>query len=405
MKKGETIAFMLKPGEIWIKNDSHFNQIVDNNNILNITWNENVDEDYINMADSFYAFAHVITSMIVEDLYDNEKTDQWFFPAMFLYRQAIELICKGLILINFSRKESAFLFNQHRHDISSLFSLFCSASEHTNVGNKEIIWLNGYLEELERIDGSSNLFRYPIKDGALKEYNHRFLDVVDMANGLEQCYALLFACLPLKYDPQKYCENIDLTMDTKVVYFASGGIGNCMLYNSIWDEGYYSHIQGYSKCALILKETMPSNQWSLLTISYLLRHAIELVLKKILHSRTEVHVEISTITCVCRSHSIYKKLWKKVKFMVEHYAQKMGEDLSQIELGDAYLKELGKLDPSGYKFRYPTNLDLIHDFDFDKIDYNHATTWLMEIFNFLDGCSGIMDEAYDYECEMRSYNM
>lgn len=393
---------MLKPGEIWLRNNSHFHDIVDGKNVINIVWSKNIYEDYIVMADSFYSFAHEITSMIVEDRYDNEKTDQWFFPAMFLYRQAIELLCKGLILIHFTKKEAIVLLNQHQHNTYVFFSLFCNKSKETNINDDELIWLQGYLQEIERVDGSSNLFRYPIKDGVLKEYDSRFLDVIDIANGLEQCYALLFACLPSKHNPQKYCEDIDLTMDTRVVYFASSGIGNCMLYNSIWDEGYYSHIQGYSKCALLLKKSMPSNQWSFFTIAYLMRHAIELVLKNILHSRTEVHVNISTIKGVRSSHSIYKKLWQKVRFMVQHYAEKMGEDLSQIDLADVYLKELGKIDASGYKFRYPTNLDLIHDFDFKRIDYNHAVTWLMEIFNFLDGCSGIIDAAYDYECDMRS---
>ena len=67
---------MLKPGEIWLRNNSHFHDIVDGKNVINIVWSKNIYEDYIVMADSFYSFAHEITSMIVEDRYDNEKTDQ-----------------------------------------------------------------------------------------------------------------------------------------------------------------------------------------------------------------------------------------------------------------------------------------------------------------------------------------
>ena len=89
--------------------------------------------------------------------------------------------------------------------------------------------------------------------------------------------------------------------------------------------------------------------------------------------------------------------------MIKYYVSRHGYDESQILIAEAYIVELDSIDKSGYMFRYPTNLDLVHDFKFKQLDFYHSIHWLMELFNFLDGTSGMLDVSYDYECEIRSY--
>ncbi len=394
---------MLESTEYWVKKDSHFDDIQNEKHVVVFDWKKNIADEYIKMAESFREAAYEITYSIACDLRDHAKTDQWFFPAMYLYRQSIELLCKGLLLCFKEKSECIKILNDNRHNIFSIFCMLSDKYGDLGLRPEESAWLRGYLEELERLDANSNLFRYPIKDGVLREYNNKFLDVINIANGLERCYCLMHKCLPSIYHGGDDNDDIDLEMDTKVIYFASNGICNCMLYESRWETGYYAHIKGYSEVALKLLEKSEISKWSFYTIALLLRHSIELVLKNMLFSRTEYCVDDKIKDSVCRSHSIYKKLWKSIKPMIEYYVSRHGYDGSQILIAEAYIVELDSIDKSGYMFRYPTNLDLVHDFKFKQLDFYHSIHWLMELFNFLDGTSGMLDVSYDYECEIRSY--
>ncbi len=66
------------------------------------------------------------------------------------------------------------------------------------------------------------------------------------------------------------------------------------------------------------------------------------------------------------------------------------------------MSELSKLDKKGDKFRYPTNYGLEYHLQLKKIDYYQAIYWLISIFNFVNGCSDMLDAAYEYECDMRA---
>ena len=91
--------------------------------------------------------------------------------------------------------------------------------------------------------------------------------------------------------------------------------------------------------------------------------------------------------------------------MVEHYANEMGYDLSVLQMADTYLSKLSALDKEGDRFRYPTNYGLEYHLQLTKVDYYQAIYWLISIFNFVNGCSDMLDAAYGYECDMRSAYM
>ena len=128
-------------------------------------------EDYILLSESFYAAAEIIANEIINDYRDNSKSDQWFFPSFYLYRQAIELLCKGLLISVVPRKDITGKLTTYKHNIIDLFNEYCSISPSVPLNNAEMTWLQAYLCELETIDRASNLFRYPIKDGYLEKYN------------------------------------------------------------------------------------------------------------------------------------------------------------------------------------------------------------------------------------------
>ena len=72
-------------------------------------------------------------------------------------------------------------------------------------------------------------------------------------------------------------------------------------------------------------------------------------------------------------------------------------DLSHIgfQRGEKWSKE-------GDKFRYPTDYGLVYSLQLTQVDYYQAVYWLIGIFNFMLGCSDMLDVAYKYECDMRS---
>ena len=129
--------------------------------------------------------------------------------------------------------------------------------------------------------------------------------------------------------------------------------------------------------------------------------AIELTLKCMLLSRTAVNVEECVQRHKRKSHILYKDLWISVKPMIEHYAKEMGYDLNIVQLADTYLFDLSKLDKEGDKFRYPTDYGLVYSLQLTQVDYYQAVYWLIGIFNFVLGCSDMLDVAYEYECDMR----
>lgn len=397
--KGEK---MIEPDKYWIAVGHKIDDISNAQDVITFDWSGNRSDDYIKLSESFYNASQVIITEIIDNYRDNAKCDQWFFPALYLYRQSIELLCKGLLITVVPRKDITAKFTAYKHNIIDLFSEYWNLSSNKPISNDELSWVCSYLTELETIDRESNLFRYPIKDGYLKQYKDDFLDIVDMANSIDQCYSIIYKCVDVKHIPFKYSDDIDLSLKPKVLFFASHGFGNCMLYTSPWDEGYYPHIQGYSNIAFFLLEKLDKNHWSFLTIAFLIRHAIELALKCMLLSRTETNVSEKVQRSKRRSHILYKDLWKSVKDMIEYYAKSMGYDLNVVYCADTYLSELSALDKQGDKFRYPTNYGLEYHLQLKRIDYYQAIYWLIGIFNFVNGCSDMLDAAYEYECDMRS---
>ena len=393
---------MIDPDKFWVASGQKIEDIFDQQHIIEFDWSGNQSDDYIKLSQSFYNAGEIIVTEILDKRRDNSKCDQWFFPAIYLYRQAIELLCKGLLISVVPRKYITDKLCSYKHNIIGLFDEYCSVSSNIPLNNEELLWVRSYLTDLEVIDKESNLFRYPIRDGYLGQFKNDFLDIVDMANTIDQCYMLIYLCVDSNSSSHRCSASIDLSLKPQVLFWATHGIGNCMLYSSPWDYGYYPHIRGYSDIAYFLVDKLTMSHWSFLPIAFLLRHAIELALKCMLLSRTQVCVDKKKQLCKRRSHLLYRDLWKSIRDMVEYYAKAMGYNLSTVQLADTYLHELSALDKQGDRFRYPTNYGLEYHLKLKKIDYYQAVHWLISIFNFVDGCSDMLDAAYDYECEVRA---
>ena len=178
--------------------------------------------------------------------HDNVKSDMWFLTGIFLVRHSLELGLKALSCRVFSRKrdiENA--FEECCHDVSMLYKKYTNTRLEKYLTDEEEEWLTKYLDSLEEVDKKSDMFRFPFEDEFLSKYRDKFLNNVDIANNLLQCFALVKKCIEkgivLKED------EFDSKLKPEFFVFASHGIGNCYLWQRISDEGFHVKVTGYSE--------------------------------------------------------------------------------------------------------------------------------------------------------------
>ena len=118
---------MIDPDKYWIAQGQNIDDIINVNDVIVFSWSKNDSDNYIKLSESFYNAAQIIALEINNDYTDHSKSDQWFFPALYLYRQAIELLCKGLLITVVSRKNITAKFTSYKHNIIDLFNEYCSS--------------------------------------------------------------------------------------------------------------------------------------------------------------------------------------------------------------------------------------------------------------------------------------
>lgn len=83
--------------ELWPIEGHSFYDINDTNFQVHIKWSKNIKKDYQKLSEEFFECGYKICEKIVDCRHDNIKSDMWFFPSMYLFRQGMELGIKALI--------------------------------------------------------------------------------------------------------------------------------------------------------------------------------------------------------------------------------------------------------------------------------------------------------------------
>jgi len=117
----EVIFAMISVDKYWITEYQSFDEIKNKNSVISFNWSYNYADDYISLSESFYNAAQLLMINITDDYRNNTKCDQWFFPALYLYRQAIELLCKGILFAVTPKNELCELLTSHKHNIKNIF--------------------------------------------------------------------------------------------------------------------------------------------------------------------------------------------------------------------------------------------------------------------------------------------
>ena len=383
--------------EYWVKENKSF---YDCDNGVVITWKRKYDEDLYQMSKDFFSCAYRVTEDIVQEVHNIVKYDMWFLPCVYMFRQSIELILKALVARRIDKRhEFEVALSDDKHDLAKLFNRYIDSIDGLYITEAEKIWIQKYLDDIELVDSSSTLFRYPFKDEFISRYNNDFLDICEMGNSLLNAYAILSKEYNGIADDSIY--EIETERDCKFLIFASDGFGNCQLWDSPWGDGFHKQVEGYSDVAEFIYEKYKneSNQNQIFPMFFLLRNAIEISLKRLLFSKVIHGVDLKKIRRTRNSHSL-KELWNAVNDMVRSYANEHGEDLQYLDYLESGILELDDVDKKGDVFRYPFNYNLQYRFDGQRLDVDNVFDFMAGIFNILDGCSGMLTEIADYEAEM-----
>jgi len=257
---------------------------------------------------------------------------------------------------------------------------------------------------MELIDSKSDLFRYRFDNSFLAKYENKFLNVIDMLNKLIYCFNFLHK---MSFDKFYDESSIDIsTCKPSFFVFAPHGIGNCYLWESRWGDGCHKQVTGYSEVAKFLYKCYLKNKNEnyFFPMCFSFRNAIELVLKRLLLLNTEVKLDQRTISKINNSHILKKYLWNNYKSIVEYYANEMGTDINTLDLIDIYLDQLETIDKNGDAFRYPFKKSFEFFFNDEEFNVDNVYEFFCGLINFFDGCYCMLEQAKEYEGEMRSYN-
>lgn len=193
--------------ELWPISGKSFFDIDNQSYLVHIKWSRNLKNNYQRLTENFFICGYKVCEKIVDSGHDNIKSDMWFLPSMYLFRQGMELGIKALTLDEYN-------------------------------------WIKKYLLSLEEVDAKSDLFRFPFEDDFLSVYRDEFLDVVDMANSMLQAYGIIQKCLQIPESER--IDRFDPARSTDFLQFASHGFGNCSLWKSISGDGFHKQVLGYS---------------------------------------------------------------------------------------------------------------------------------------------------------------
>ncbi len=388
--------------DLWPKENHSFYDIKDENYKVNVKWTKKYDCDYFSLASDFFICAHKVCENVVDSNHNIVKSDMWFLPCAYMFRQAIELGLKSLICSSAKSNSDAMTsFQTNKHNLIALFDTYITSGDNY-LSREELIWLTLYLVDLENVDKQSALFRFPFQDNFLSQYRDMFLCIADMGNNLIQCFSLVVKCI--SKGVSSTLTEFDKEREPKFLQFSTHGVGNCHLWESLTGDGFHKQVVGYSEVAeyLFYECGDISNEQKAFPLMFLLRNSIELGLKRMFYKSISFRVPRHIFISKRNSHLLYKDLWKYTRPLIEHYAQVSGQDFEVISIVEKHINELSSIDKNGDLFRYPTNYSLEYTFNNKDIDLLNVYKFMQSIFYFLNSCEYVFSEIEEFEAEARA---
>ncbi len=360
---------------------------------VEVKWTRNLFEDYKKLAINFYRSGILIFEEIIKDDNNYIRTDTWFLTCIFLLRQSIELALKSIIIRENIKKKNIIQdeFLKDKHCVDMLFN-FCKDKE-KYLEPEEIMWIKAYLIDLNKIDSKSDIFRYPFPNDFMEKYGDMFLNNRDIIKNMNQAYQIIMKYIDYGIQDPEY--KFSSKLKPEFLIEAQHGIGNCAIYQSKSDKGFYSKINGYSETAeFILKNEEITNEEKTYPLLFALRNTIELSLKRIINKQSGFLIDRKKFFRIRNSHKLKKDLWKNIYPILEEEAIRRLWDRKDLDIVNSMISCIDNLDNNGDMFRYPTSYSLEYRFDERELDLLNVFEYMVAIITFLDGCDSMLDNEY-----------
>lgn len=384
---------------VWVEKDKNIENIIDENMKILIKWSKKPSEDYAKLSRQYMDAGYITLKEIMEGPHNNIKYDMWFLPGVYMMRQAIELLVKsGIAIKGATKSELQEIFISTKHNVKGLHKIFKDKYGIEKLDKDEQRWLENYLDSIELVDSNSDLFRYPFKDTFMEKYGNQALDIYRMSNGLISCYSTLNKMI---YGEWFNKIELDLKEKPQFISVSNTVISNCYLWDSPWTDGFYKQVKGYSDVAAFLFEKFKRSKDEALfyPIVFLMRNAIEIGLKRLLHMQLSHGIEEHTIMRKRNSHLLYKDLWKSIKPMLAYYSKEDNQEEETLRLAERYIISVNSLDKKGDIFRYPCSYSNEYKFNDEEIDVENFYNYFLGLFHFIEGCDEWLKKIRDYELE------
>ncbi|MCU0104135.1 hypothetical protein N7603_00475 [Acholeplasma vituli] len=350
---------------------------------------------YKKWAIYYYESAIKAATYVINNSDINLIVDTNTLPTFYLFRHAIELLLKSILIKNKSKTECISIFESNKHDLKALFDV---VSTIRMMPQEEYTWISKYFDNINIFDQKSDLFRYPFPSTFLAQYKNKYLDILIILNCLNSVFLLVhdFYCDD-KLASDSLQENIDYiyenSPDATFLCQASNGYGNCYLWQ-MYEMDSFKQIEGYKSIGdLLYREfTTSGDVMYIPPMIFMYRNLIELLLKDIgisLHPNVISEIKRRYVVNITqdylKSHELRRGLWSKYKFVFEYYANIEHWQTTEIHILEKYIKSIDKLDRNGDKFRYPTNksLELYHKGSL--YDPNNMFYFFNEAAMFIEG--------------------
>ncbi|MQS89722.1 hypothetical protein [Companilactobacillus mishanensis] len=370
--------------------------ILDDNNLLHLTWSHKLEEDYLEMADEYFMDGVKIMREVINSGHDNLKDDTWFLSGMFILRQSIELSLKTKLLFMLKGQNKMLIQNilkEYKHDVIGLYrKLRDNGFKIDDCSNEK--WLEQYLSGVEEIDYNSDFFRYPINFKLDNDSLPRFVDIYETTKKAVIAFSIIRSTL--KNGQRFKCEIPSLLPDTNFFTPASDGIGNYYLKNHINLGNYFSVINGYLSVSEFLIDVNKGKGYRNSPALFSLRHLLELELKQIANSSFH---KVNEIKFKFHSHRIYKDFWIKLLPVFELFGDPTFE-ANPLENAGSFIHQIQNFDNQGDFFRYPTSYNLSYNELNRPIDPINLMKSTRSITNLLEGYDSMFSDIADFENEV-----
>lgn len=388
----------------WPRLDADFRRVEKGSEyIIEFKNSENIESEFLNYAVNFHKAGNLIADYLIPER-DNGKKDSWFFPMVYLYRQALELILKSIAFKSIKDMEQRKEYlNNVGHNLNKCFDYVINNLNH-ECKCESIEWLEKYLNDITYVDRESDVFRYPFSNSGIKFFEKQVnVNLACLKTNMNTAFYILKDIYDeVDIKNKEYSAYKPIFLISGGDYFEQSSIGWKPIGNRY---DFYPYVKGYLDSGDYIRDIIfqdkKENQKLFLPMCYLYRNSVELLLKEILIQDVNIDYERAMRIITRKKHSVLG-IWNTIKSEIEKCSP--SDEDTTVSIVETYIKKLQNIDSCSDKFRYPVDKRLKNNFNKpEKYDIKNMALCFKELITFLECVDGELSERREWEKEMESY--